>query len=172
MTAIDDDACASQVQGYLLESGIDFERPSPQLFVITLPGVQKLKTNLSLTLGEHAATINAFVARRPDENHAQVHQWLLERNRRMYAVAFALDHLGDIYLTGRLPLASLTHAELDRVLGSVLEYSDSAFNTILELGFASSIKREWAWRTSRGLSTENLRAFAHLTEPASGKMRT
>ena len=170
MTQGEREVTAAEIQKYLVEEGIEFECTDEYLFILTLPGEAKLRTTLSLSLGEHAATINAFVARRPDDNHGEVNQWLLERNRRMYAVAFCLDHLGDIYLTGRLPLASLTRAELDRVLGAVLEYSDASFNTILELGFANSIKREWAWRTSRGMSTENLRAFTHLAEPVSGKM--
>ena len=51
--------------------------------------------------------------------------------------------------SGRLPLASVTPDEVDRLLGSVLEYADGSFNTILELGFASAIKREYAWRVSR-----------------------
>ena len=82
----------------------------------------------------------------------------------MYGVAFAIDHLGDIYLTGKVPLTSLNDDELDRLLGSALEYSDGAFNTVLEIGFASAIRREWAWRKSRGESTENLAAFEHLID--------
>ena len=152
------------IRQYLKSCELTYEQSGQDTFVITLPGERKLQTNMSLTVGSHAITINAFVSRNPEENHEAVYRWLLERNRRMYAVAFAIDHLGDIYLTGRLPLNSITAAELDRVLGSVLEYSDGAFNTILELGFAASIKREWAWRISRGESTANLAAFAHLTE--------
>jgi hypothetical protein len=52
--------------------------------------------------------------------------------------------------------------ELDRIFGSVLEYADGTFNTLLELGFGSSITREWQWRLSRGESTRNLEAFQHL----------
>jgi hypothetical protein len=59
----------------------------------------------------------------------------------------------------------LDEDELDRILGSVLEYADGSFNTILEMGFASAIRREWEWRTSRGESTANLEAFRHLAEP-------
>ncbi|GDX32503.1 hypothetical protein LBMAG15_14380 [Actinomycetes bacterium] len=158
------ESAAAVITDYLAASALPFEQVGQSTFVITLPGEHKLQTNVSLTLGSHAMTINAFVSRNPDENHEDVYRWLLERNRRMYAVAFAIDHLGDIYLTGRLPLDSITAAELDRVFGSVLEYSDGAFNTILELGFASAIKREWAWRISRGESTANLAAFAHLTK--------
>jgi hypothetical protein len=59
-------------------------------------------------------------------------------------------------------LASVTPAEVDRLLGAVAETSDASFNVILELGFANSIRREWAWRRSRGESTANLAAFEHL----------
>ena len=81
--------------------------------------------------------MHAFVARHPDENHEAVYRWLLERNLKMYGVAFAVDHLGDIHLDGRVPLHAITPTEVDRLLGAVLEYADSSFNTILELGFAS-----------------------------------
>jgi hypothetical protein len=33
---------------------------------------------------------------------------------------------------------------------------------LLELGFASSIQKEWEWRVSTGQSLKNLRAFEHL----------
>jgi len=144
---------------------MDWEDVPPRTFVVTLPGVHKLRTTVSLSIGDHALTINAFVARHPDENVEAVHRWLLERNRRTYVVSFAIDPLGDIYLVGKLPLAAVTVDELDRIMGSVLEYSDGSFNTLLELGFASAIKREWAWRVSRGEPTDNLAAFAHLAEP-------
>ncbi len=80
----------------------------------------------------------------------------------MYGLAFAINKLGDIYLVGRLPLGAVNAIELDRILGSVLQYSDSSFNPLLEIGFASAIRREWAWRVSRGESLSNLEAFAHL----------
>ncbi len=80
----------------------------------------------------------------------------------MYGVAFSIDGDGDIYLTGRLPHHAVTAQELDRVLGAVLSYADESFDALLELGFAEAIRREWAWRISRGEPTENLRAFRHL----------
>ena len=80
----------------------------------------------------------------------------------MYGVAFALNEVGDLYLVGRLPLSAVTEREIDRLLGAVLQYSDGAFNPLLELGFASAIRREWAWRVSRGESLANLQSFEHL----------
>lgn len=81
-------------------------------------------------------------------------------------MAYAVDPLGDVYLTARLPLSVVTPQDLDRLLGTVLEAADGAFNTLLELGFAGAIKREYDWRVSRGESTRNLDAFKHLTHPS------
>ena len=114
---------------------------------VTLPGERKLQTTVRLDVGEHALGVHAFVAAHPTRTTRRVYRWLLERNLRMYAVAFAVDRLGDIYLDGRLPLTAVTSDELDRMLGAVLAYADESFNTILELGFASSIRKEWEWRS-------------------------
>ena len=132
--------------------------------VVELPGERRLKTNTILSIGEHSVRVEAFVCRKPDENNEGVYRFLLKRNRRLYGVAYTLDNVGDIYLVGRMALASVDAAEIDRVLGQVLETVDSDFNTLLELGFRSSIQKEWDWRVSRGESLKNLQAFAHLID--------
>lgn len=156
---------AAVIEETLNDSELEWETPSPGNYVAKLPGTRKLSTTCSLIVGRHSLSINAFVIRRPDENHAAVHQWLLERNTRLYGVSYAIDKLGDIYLVGRLPLPAVTAEEIDRILGTVLENADAPFNTLLELGFASAIRKEYQWRVSRGESTRNLDAFTHLTHP-------
>ncbi|MBA5225941.1 YbjN domain-containing protein [Streptomyces griseoaurantiacus] len=151
------------VEAALKDAELEWESPEPGAYVVKLPGTRKLSTTLSLRLGRHALSLNAFVVRHPDENEAGVHRWLLERNLKLYGVAYAVDRLGDIYLAGKVPLAAVTPEELDRLLGSVLEAADGDFNTLLELGFASVIRKEYAWRVSRGESTRNLEAFTRLT---------
>ena len=151
------------IEEFLASHEIDHEQ-SGSSFYLTLPGERKLQTHCALVVGDHSVSVNAFVIRKPDENLAEVHEWLLKKNQGMYCVAYAINHLGDIYLVGRLPFASITERELDRVIGAVLQYSDSSFNPLLELGFSSAIRREWAWRVSRGESLANLEAFAHLVE--------
>ncbi|KAF4406642.1 MULTISPECIES: YbjN domain-containing protein [Streptomyces] len=145
------------------DAGLEWESPAEGTFVVKLPGTRKLSTTCSLVVGRHSLSVNAFVVRHPDENEAAVHRWLLERNTRLYGVSYAIDRLGDIYLVGKLPLAAVTPDELDRLLGTVLENADGSFNTLLEMGFASAIRKEYEWRTARGESTRNLDAFAHLT---------
>ncbi|MCH0538578.1 YbjN domain-containing protein [Streptomyces sp. MUM 203J] len=154
------------IERTLQDADLTWESPEQGAYVVTLPGTNKLSTTLSLRLGNHSLSLNAFVIRHPDENESGVHRWLLERNLKLYGVGFAVDPLGDVYLTGKLPLSAVTPEELDRLMGSVLEAADGAFNTLLELGFASAIRKEYEWRVSRGESTRNLEAFAHLTQPS------
>jgi hypothetical protein len=155
----------SVVEESLIAMDVEFEQPTPQHFVVVLPGERKLQTTVSLRIGNQSLSVNAFVARHPDENVEQVYRWLLERNRRMSLVAFSIDHLGDIYLTAKLPHAAISITGIDHLLGAVLTYADDSFNTILELGFATAIRKEWQWRTDRGESTDNLAAFQHLFQP-------
>ena len=155
---------AQVIEQTLKDAELEWESPEPGSYVVKLPGTRKLSTTCSLRVGKHSLSVNAFVIRHPDENDAAVHRWLLERNLRLYGVSYAIDRLGDIYLAGRLPLSVITPEELDRVLGTVLEAADGAFNRLLEMGFASAIRKEYAWRVSRGESTRNLDAFTHLTQ--------
>src|SRR5689334_11571492 len=154
------------IEKVLTERDLEWDATAPGAYVVTLPGTHKLKTACNLIVGEHALRLEAFVMRQPDERREELWAWLLRRNSRMYGVAFSIDAAGDVYLTGRVGLSGVTEDELDRPLGSVLSYADESFDTMLEIGFGSAIRREWQWRVKRGESLANLRAFAHLIEPA------
>ncbi|MEJ6607411.1 MAG: YbjN domain-containing protein [Candidatus Planktophila sp.] len=147
---------------FLESHDLEFESKDENTFLITLPGEKKLQTHCALIVGDHSLSINAFVIRKPDDNEAAVHAWCMSKNAGMYGVAFAINELRDIFLVGRLPLSAVTDREIDRLIGAVLQYSDTSFNPLLELGFASAIRREWAWRVNRGESLANLDAFKHL----------
>jgi hypothetical protein len=167
--ATDQARAASAIESALAGLGLDAERPQPGSYLVRLEGERKLATMTWLIAGVHSLHVEAFFCRQPDENHARFYRFLLERNGRMYGVHFAVDPQGDVYLVGRLPHGSATADEIDRLLGCVLTYSDENFNAALAIGFASSIRKEWAWRVKRGESLANLRAFARFADPAPGK---
>jgi len=150
------------IQEALAESNIKYEKLDESSLLVTVPGEKKLYTNVIFKVSDKTLSINAFVIRRPDQNTEKVYEWLLRHNANMYLLSYATNELGDIYLVGRLPVELVSRDEIDRILGAIHEYCDSSFNILLELGFADAIRREWAWRISRGDSVENLEAFKHL----------
>jgi hypothetical protein len=153
------------VRAALERSGVDFTEPRPGAFLAQLPGERKLLTTTWLVVGAHSLLLEAFVVRHPEENPERFYRFLLERNAHTYGVHFAVDAVGDVFLTGRVPLAAVTEAEVDRLLGCVLSYADENFNVTLEIGFPSSIRREWSWRVTRGESLAHLASFAHFADP-------
>ncbi len=153
----------SSLRAALGSLDVSYESPQPGSYLVSLPGQHKLKTMTWLIAGTHSLLVEAFFCRQPDENHAEFYRFLLERCARMYGVHFALDPVGDVYLVGRLPLDAISPDEIDRLLGCVLSYADETFDQALMIGFASAIKKEYAWRLKRGESVANLQAFGRIT---------
>ena len=165
MLTAQEQVCAL-IEEVCAERELAYESTGEHAYAVTLPGTHKLKTVCNLIAGEHALRVEAFVMRQPDENREQLWSWLLQRNARMYGVAFAIDGSGDVYLVGRVSLPAVTADELDRLLGAVLTYADESFDPMLEIGFGSAIRREWDWRVRRGEPLDNLRAFEHFVNRA------
>lgn len=153
------------IEHYLAETELEWELGARDgEFVVSLPGERKLKTVVSLLVGESALTATAFVIRHPDENQAEFYQYLLRRNLRRPGIAYATDQHGDVFVVSRTPVAAVDAAYLDTLFGIVLEAADEIFNELLVIGFRTSMQKEWDWRISRGESTRNLDAFRHLLD--------
>lgn len=149
-----------QLLAYVADAAVDWDRGRrPDEYVVSLPGDRKLKTVVSLVIGPSVTSIVAFVIRKPDENHAAFYRFLLLRNLKLPGIAYGLDKLGDVYVTGSVPTRAVDQAYLDQIFGVVLEAADSPFNDLLLLGFKTAMKREWDWRILRGESLANLEAF-------------
>jgi hypothetical protein len=167
---------ADTIESFLRGAGIEWATGARAgEFVATLPGEKKLRTVTSLVATESALSVSAFVIRNPDENHEDFYRFLLRRNLRLPGLAYAVDSVGDVYVTGRVPAAAVDAAYLDQLFGIVLEAADAVFNELLALGFLTSMQREWDWRVSRGESLRNLEAFRGLLaregdgEPSDGR---
>ena len=139
------------ISAYLDERDIRYERVSDNDWAIQLHGEKKLSITALFALRERTLQVESFFMRRPAENHAEVYGLLLRTNRRVYGVRFALDDIGDIYLVGRFAIETITADELDRMLGAILSISDELFMPVIEIGFASYLERDMAWRAAQGI---------------------
>jgi hypothetical protein len=141
---------ADVVERYLAERDLRYERVSDGDWAVLLKGEKKLSITVLVALRERTLAVESFFIRRPAENHAELYRMLLRANARVYGVRFALDDLGDVYLVGRFPVEAVTDEELDRVFGAILQTSDEMFMPAIEVGFASYLARDLAWRAAQG----------------------
>ena len=142
---------AETITAYLADRDVNNQRVSDTDWAIQLNGEKKLSITVLFALRERTLQIESFFIRRPAENHADLYGLLLRTNMRLYGIRFALDDIGDVYLVARLPIEAVTEEELDRVLGAILSTSDELFMPAIEIGFASYLKRDMAWRAAQGI---------------------
>ena len=139
------------ISSYLADRDVRYERVSDSDWAVLLKGEKKLSITVLLALRERTLAMESFFIRRPAENHADLYAMLLRANMRLYGVRFALDDIGDVYLTARIPVEAVTDEELDRILGAILVTSDEMFMPAIEIGFASYLERDMAWRAAQGI---------------------
>lgn len=142
-------AVAEIIESYLADRDVRNERISPNDWALQLRGEKKFSITVLLALRERTLQIESFFIRRAAENHADFYRMLLRANMRVYGVRFAIDDIGDVFLVGRVPLDAVSEEELDRLLGAILTTSDEMFMPAIEVGFASYLERDMAWRAAQ-----------------------
>lgn len=136
-----------RLDGVLLDAlsaiGASFERVAAGAYVVGLVGRRRPSTLVWLVAGEQALAVEAFVMHviadgRP-EPLARLHRHLLARNLRLRGVHFGLDDVGDVFLTGSLPLPAVDEDGVDRVLGEVLQLLEDEHEALLALAYGDRL---------------------------------
>ena len=104
---------------------------------VRMRGEAKEYITVWLALGQRTLRYECYVMPAPEENHAAVYEQALRRNDRLVGAQFGLGVGDGLFLRGDLPLAALTEAELDRVIGSLYAYVEQSFPSLIRLGYAS-----------------------------------
>lgn len=103
---------------------------------VRMRGEQKEYTTVWLTLGQRTLRYETYVMPAPEEHHSEVYEQVLRRNERLVGAHFAIGVEDALFLRGELPLAALSEAELDRVIGTLYAYVEQSFPALIRLGFA------------------------------------
>lgn len=140
---------AEVIEQYLRDHEIRFEHPAEGDWVVLLRGEKKHAITVLLAVRERTLALESFFIRRPAERRDEVYAMLLRANMRTYGIRFALDDMEDVFIVARLPLEAVTEDELDRLLGAVLTTADEMFMPTIEVGFASYLARDMAWRAAQ-----------------------
>ncbi len=104
---------------------------------VRLRGEEKDVWTAWLTLRQRTLRFETYLMPAPEENQATFYEHLLRRNHTLTGMALEIGDEEAVFLAGSLPVAAITEAELDRILGSMWAYVERCFRPALRLGFAS-----------------------------------
>ena len=131
---------AELIEGFLKKNNFDWEPDTDESWYIRMDGENKKGIAMILKIGDRTLQVESYFIRAPEvERQAEAYKWILQRNMRQY-LRFACDDEGAIHLVGQVPLDSCDEEELDRLIGSVLEYQDLNFKQFLEIGFPKALQ--------------------------------
>jgi hypothetical protein len=139
-------AARTAVEAFVAETGVNAERLDQGRWFLVLAGERKLGIGVHLQVGDRTLRVESFFMRAPEEQHGRLFGDLLLRQASSYVLRFTLDENGDLFVVGQVPLLAVTREEVDRIVGSILELCDNAYLPSVEVGFASSLAAERAWR--------------------------
>ncbi len=131
-------AFATQVLQNPAVVAIEQVEPDPPKWYVRFRGTAKQHYSAELTLGQRSLHFISYFAPPPAENEVEFYRHLLQRNAKLFGMAFTIGVEDAVYLEGRLPNRLITEPEeLDRILGSVFAYTEDYFPTAVRIGFAS-----------------------------------
>jgi hypothetical protein len=117
----------------------DTESGERRWFVRVL-GEEKDVFSIWFHLRQRTLHYETYVMPAPEENPAQLYEHLLRRNLKLYGAAFAIGDEDALYLVGQLDHRAVDDDELDRVLGSLYDWTERFFRPAMRIGFASRFK--------------------------------
>ena len=97
-------------------------------------------TTVWFEVGDRTLRVEAYVLPSPPHGHEEVYRIALAHNARTRRVAFALDRLGDLVLTARIPVDEVTDHELELTLGEVYDVIEVSFRSLIVAGFGRETK--------------------------------
>jgi Putative bacterial sensory transduction regulator len=109
----------------------------PLRWYVRLQGEDKDFTTIWMTLGQRSLRYEAYFLPAPEENRAEMYEYLLRRNLGLVGARFAIGDEDAIFLSGEIAAHTVDEDELDRIVGSVYAYAERHFRPALRIGFAS-----------------------------------
>jgi hypothetical protein len=143
-------AALAAVSAFLADTDVDAQELGDGRWFVRVAGERKLGIGVHLAVGDRTLRVESFFMRAPEERQDQLYRYLLLRQATSYLLRFTLDEAGDLFLIGQVPLRAVTPEEVDRIVGTVLDVADASYLPAVEVGFASSIAAEKAWRARLG----------------------
>lgn len=113
-------------------------------WVVNVPSETRETLPVLLIARERSIVLRAFVIRAPDRNPEAVYRRALRKNLDTSAWRFAVDDLGDVFLSCDVPRKDCDAERLDGLLGLAARYVDEVFEGLARTGF--TMPDDWSPR--------------------------
>ena len=137
---------SEQVDANPVVRDVENDPDSATRWFVRLIGDSKQGYTVVLDLGQRTLSYQTHFMPLPAENQAEVFEFLLRRNARMFGLAFVVagdgpnDEGPAVYLRGRTSVRLLAvdlDGELDQIFGSIYRWVEESFQPAIRSAFAS-----------------------------------
>ena len=132
-------AARGVLESYLSTDGgaFEWERVRDDFYYVRIrvPSLYLGWLPVEVEIGERTLKLVAGFSVRPKTNEAEAYRYLLALNMKAPGFSFGIDGENRICLVGRIPLERLDAPALDAAFGRVVEITESAVTSYLQLGF-------------------------------------
>jgi hypothetical protein len=115
--------------------------PDLDRWYIRLKGEEKDVVTIWITVRQRTLRHETHFMPAPETNICETYEYLLRRNASLHGMRFCLGPENAVFLVGELPVSEVSQEDIDRVVGTSLEYVDSSFPAAMGLGYAGTYKR-------------------------------
>ena len=130
------------LESYLSSGGdaFEWERVRDDFYYVRIrvPSLYLGWLPVEIQIGERTLKIVAGFSVRPQTNEAEAYRYLLALNMRAPGFSFGIDAENRICLVGRIPRDDLDGPALDAAFGRIVEITESAVGSYLQLGFGQA----------------------------------
>jgi hypothetical protein len=108
---------------------------------IRLKGEEKDVVTIWLTIRQRTLRHETHFMPAPETNICETYEYLLRRNDALQGMRFCLGVEDAVFLVGEIPVAEVSEEQIDRVVGTSLEYVEASFPSAMAIGYAGTYRR-------------------------------
>jgi hypothetical protein len=135
-------AARGALESYLSTGGdaFEWERVRDDFYYVRIrvPSLYLGWLPVEVEIGERTLKLVAGFSVRPKTNEAEAYRYLLALNMKAPGFSFGMDGENRICLVGRIALEQLDAPALDAAFGRVVEITENAVTSYLQLGFGKA----------------------------------
>lgn len=121
-------------------AALERDDTEPYRWYLRVHGVEKDVFSIWWTLRQRTLHYETYVMPHPEERRDEVFEFVLRRNAKIYGAAFCIGVEDAVFLSGQLAIDHIDDDELDRVLGTLWEWTERTFRPAMRMAFGARFR--------------------------------